>query len=82
VLIVIVLMEGYLFHNLCLELSCSPSYNITVTQVREGTTSIDVEFASPFDSGTSFMCMVDPAYSRVTEKASASEDEDLLHHSL
>ncbi|KAL3591892.1 hypothetical protein D5086_010532 [Populus alba] len=30
-----------------------PSYNITVTQVREGTTSIDVEYASPFGSGTS-----------------------------
>jgi hypothetical protein len=37
---------------------------------------IDVEFTALFDSGTSFTYMVDPAYSRVSEKVSASEDED------
>lgn len=53
-----------------------PTYNVTVTQARVGTMLIDVEFTALFDSGTSFTYMVDPAYSRVSEKVSASEDED------
>ncbi|KAJ4836909.1 hypothetical protein Tsubulata_034701 [Turnera subulata] len=44
-----------------------PTYNITVAQVRVGTTSIDVDFTALFDSGTSFTYMVDPTYSRVSE---------------
>ncbi|KAJ6678171.1 ASPARTYL PROTEASE FAMILY PROTEIN 1-LIKE [Salix viminalis] len=44
-----------------------PTYNVTVTQVRVGTTVIDVELTALFDSGTSFTYMVDPAYSRVSE---------------
>ncbi|KAJ6990617.1 aspartic proteinase-like protein 1 isoform X1 [Populus alba x Populus x berolinensis] len=45
-----------------------PTYNVTVTQARVGTMLIDVEFTALFDSGTSFTYMVDPAYSRVSEK--------------
>lgn len=48
----------------------SPTYNITVTQVRVGTTLIDVEFTALFDSGTSFTYLVDPTYTRLTESVS------------
>ncbi|XP_014508834.1 aspartyl protease family protein 1 isoform X1 [Vigna radiata var. radiata] len=44
-----------------------PTYNVTVTQVRVGTTLIDVEFTALFDSGTSFTYLVDPTYTRLTE---------------
>jgi hypothetical protein len=35
-------------------------YNITISQVRVGSTLIDVEFGAFFDSGTSFTYLVDP----------------------
>ncbi|KAK4843227.1 hypothetical protein QYF36_005551 [Acer negundo] len=44
-----------------------PTYNITITQIRVGTTLIDVDFTALFDSGTSFTYLVDPTYTRVTE---------------
>jgi hypothetical protein len=44
-----------------------PTYNITINQVRVGTTLIDVEFTALFDSGTSFTYLVDPTYSRLSE---------------
>ncbi|XP_057422181.1 aspartyl protease family protein 1 [Lotus japonicus] len=44
-----------------------PTYNITVTQVRVGTTLIDLEFTALFDSGTSFTYLVDPPYTNVSE---------------
>ncbi|RDY06631.1 Aspartyl protease family protein 1, partial [Mucuna pruriens] len=44
-----------------------PTYNISVTEVRVGTTLIDGEFTALFDSGTSFTYLVDPAYTRLTE---------------
>ncbi|KAL2333839.1 hypothetical protein Fmac_015052 [Flemingia macrophylla] len=44
-----------------------PTYNITVTEVRVGTTIMDVEFTALFDSGTSFTYLVDPTYTRLTE---------------
>ncbi|KAI4327780.1 hypothetical protein L6164_020203 [Bauhinia variegata] len=44
-----------------------PTYNITVTQVRVGTTLIDVEFTALFDSGTSFTYLVDPTYTRFSD---------------
>ncbi|XP_057962661.1 aspartyl protease family protein 1 isoform X2 [Malania oleifera] len=44
-----------------------PSYNITVTQIRVGTTLIDLDFTALFDSGTSFTYLVDPLYARFSE---------------
>ncbi|XP_061376430.1 aspartyl protease family protein 1 isoform X2 [Gastrolobium bilobum] len=44
-----------------------PTYNITVTQVRVGTTLIDMEFTALFDSGTSFTYLVDPTYTSLSE---------------
>ncbi|KAJ6736883.1 hypothetical protein OIU85_018998 [Salix viminalis] len=70
-------MEGYLFHNPCQELLCRQSYNITVTQVGVGTTAIDAEFASPFDSG-----LVDAACSSVSEKIPGFLLNIVIHHHL
>ncbi|KAJ7944117.1 aspartyl protease family protein 1-like [Quillaja saponaria] len=44
-----------------------PTYNITVTQVRVGTTLIDVDFTALFDSGTSFTYLVDPTYTELSD---------------
>ncbi|XP_057446129.1 aspartyl protease family protein 1-like [Lotus japonicus] len=44
-----------------------PTYNITVTQVRVGTSLIDLEFTALFDSGTSFTLLVDPTYTNISE---------------
>ncbi|XP_062101889.1 aspartyl protease family protein 1 [Humulus lupulus] len=44
-----------------------PTYNISVTQIRVGTTLFDVDLAALFDSGTSFTYLVDPAYTRLSE---------------
>lgn len=44
-----------------------PTYNITVTQSRVGTTLIDLDLTALFDTGTSFTYLVDPAYSRFSE---------------
>lgn len=49
---------------------CSPTYNITVTQIRVGTTLVDVDFTALFDSGTSFTYLVDPTYATVSENVS------------
>ncbi|KAH1058701.1 hypothetical protein AAZX31_02G042800 [Glycine max] len=57
-----------------------PTYNITVTQVRVGTTLIDVEFTALFDSGTSFTYLVDPTYTRLT-KSFHSQVQDRRHRS-
>ncbi|KAH7566224.1 hypothetical protein JRO89_XS08G0120300 [Xanthoceras sorbifolium] len=46
-----------------------PTYNITVTQIRVGTTLVDADFTALFDSGTSFTYLVDPTYTRVSENA-------------
>ena len=43
----------------------SPSYNITVTQIRVGTALYDVDFTTLFDSGTSFTYLADPYYSKL-----------------
>ncbi|MFQ6623401.1 hypothetical protein Gotur_004354 [Gossypium turneri] len=43
-----------------------PTYNVTVTQIRVGTTLIDGGFTALFDSGTSFTYLVDPTYSNLT----------------
>lgn len=53
-----------------LEFDCSPTYNITVTQVRVGTTLIDLDFTALFDSGTSFTYLVDPIYTNVLKSVS------------
>ncbi|CAK9187626.1 unnamed protein product [Ilex paraguariensis] len=45
----------------------SPTYNIAVTQIRVGTTLIDLDFTALFDSGTSFTYLVDPPYTRLSE---------------
>ncbi|MBA0706960.1 hypothetical protein Golax_019042 [Gossypium laxum] len=42
-----------------------PTYNVTVTQIRVGTTLIDGGFTALFDSGTSFTYLVDPTYSNL-----------------
>ncbi|XP_022752168.1 aspartyl protease family protein 1-like [Durio zibethinus] len=44
-----------------------PTYNITVTQIRVGTTLIGGDFTALFDSGTSFTYLVDPTYSNVAK---------------
>ncbi|XP_017246693.1 aspartyl protease family protein 1 [Daucus carota subsp. sativus] len=44
-----------------------PSYNITLTQIRVGTTLINLDFPALFDSGTSFTYLINPAYKRLTE---------------
>ncbi|WRX07597.1 Xylanase inhibitor [Theobroma cacao] len=44
-----------------------PTYNITITQIRVGTTLIDDDFTALFDSGTSFTYLVDPTYSNLSE---------------
>lgn len=58
-----------LYHELC----CSPTYNITVTQIRIGTTLIDSEFTALFDSGTSFTYLVGPSYTRLSESVSSKK---------
>lgn len=50
--------------------SCSPTYNINVTQIRVGTDEFDVDFSALFDSGTSFTYLVDPMYKRLSESVS------------
>lgn len=54
-----------------LEMFCSPAYNISITQIRVGTSLIDVDLTALFDSGTSFTYLVDPAYTRLSESVSA-----------
>lgn len=56
-------------------MSCSPTYNITVTQIRVGTTLIDVDFTALFDSGTSFTYLVEPTYTRLAEGVRTKNDE-------
>ncbi|XP_019421105.1 PREDICTED: aspartyl protease family protein 1 [Lupinus angustifolius] len=57
-----------------------PTYNITVTQVRVGTTLIDAKFTALFDSGTSFTYLVDPTYTRLS-KSFHSQVQDRRHPS-
>lgn len=54
-------------------MSHSPTYNITVTQVRLGKTLIDAEFTALFDSGTSFTYLVDPIYTRLSKSVSTEK---------
>ncbi|KDP23963.1 hypothetical protein JCGZ_25351 [Jatropha curcas] len=54
-----------------------PTYNITVTQIRVGTTLIDVDFTALFDSGTSFTYLVDPAYAMVSDNFHAQAKDRL-----
>lgn len=49
---------------------CSPTYNVTVTQVRVGTSIIDVDITALFDSGTSFTYLVDSTYRKVSQNVS------------
>ncbi|KAF5738106.1 aspartic proteinase-like protein 1-like isoform X2 [Tripterygium wilfordii] len=44
-----------------------PTYNITMIQIRVGTTLIDVDLTALFDSGTSFTYLVDPTYTSLAE---------------
>lgn len=48
-----------------------PTYNITVSQIRVGTTLIDSDFTALFDSGTSFTYLVGPSYTRLSESFNA-----------
>ncbi|XP_039010468.1 aspartyl protease family protein 1-like [Hibiscus syriacus] len=45
----------------------SPTYNITVTQIRVGTTIIIGDITALFYSGSSFTYLVDPTYSNLAE---------------
>ncbi|KAK4479963.1 hypothetical protein RD792_013017 [Penstemon davidsonii] len=47
--------------------SYHPTYSVTVTQVRVGTTVLDSEFTALFDSGTSFTYLVDPSYRMLSD---------------
>ncbi|KAK1321784.1 Aspartic proteinase-like protein 1 [Acorus calamus] len=44
-----------------------PSYNVSVTGLIVGGTSVGANFDALVDSGTSFTCLADPAYSLLTE---------------
>ncbi|CAH9105829.1 unnamed protein product [Cuscuta europaea] len=44
-----------------------PRYNITIAQVQVGTDIIDYEFASLFDTGTSFTYLDDPPYTKLSQ---------------
>jgi len=62
---------------------CSPTYNITVTQIQVGTVGSDVEFTALFDSGTSFTYLVDPAYTKLSRSVSIfSFDDSFSLHNL
>ncbi|XP_015583790.1 aspartyl protease family protein 1 isoform X2 [Ricinus communis] len=52
-----------------------PSYNISVTQVRVGTTLVDVDFTALFDSGTSFTYLINPIYAMVSENFHAQAQD-------
>ncbi|XP_047316376.1 aspartyl protease family protein 1 [Impatiens glandulifera] len=55
-----------------------PTYNITVSETRVGTTLLDLQFSALFDSGTSFTYLVDPAYTKLTESFH-SQTQDRKH---
>ncbi|GAY53810.1 hypothetical protein CUMW_151890 [Citrus unshiu] len=57
-----------------------PSYNITVTQIRVGTTLIDVDITALFDSGTSFTYMVEPTYTRLLENFHSQVQDKRRQH--
>ncbi|XP_070051376.1 aspartyl protease family protein 1 isoform X3 [Nicotiana tomentosiformis] len=44
-----------------------PTYNISVDQIRVGTTHIDSGFTALFDTGTSFTYLADLSYTKLTE---------------
>ncbi|CAM8881781.1 unnamed protein product [Rhodiola kirilowii] len=46
--------------------SLHPSYNVTATGLRVGTSLIDTDFTALFDSGTSFTYLVDPVYTMLS----------------
>ncbi|KAI3499930.1 hypothetical protein L1887_35744 [Cichorium endivia] len=48
--------------------SLHPTYNITVTQLRVGSSLIDSSFTALFDSGTSFTYLIEPHYTRLTQR--------------
>ncbi|XP_073112962.1 aspartyl protease family protein 1 isoform X4 [Elaeis guineensis] len=48
-----------------------PTYNISITGVSVGNSSIDAGFSSLFDSGTSFTYLADPAYTYLSESFNA-----------
>lgn len=50
--------------------TCSPSYNVTSTGFRVGTSLIDADFTALFDSGTSFTYLVDPLYTMLSQSVS------------
>lgn len=49
---------------------CSPTYNITVTQIQLGTTLIDVDLTALFDTGISFTYLAYPTYTKLSENVS------------
>lgn len=51
-------------------LLASPTYNITITQIKVGGNVADLEFHAIFDSGTSFTYLNDPAYTLIADKVS------------
>lgn len=57
-----------------------PTYNITVTQIRVGTTLIDVDITALFDSGTSFTYMVEPTYTRLLENFNSQVQDKRRQH--
>ncbi|KAI7750980.1 hypothetical protein M8C21_008048 [Ambrosia artemisiifolia] len=58
--------------------SSHPTYNITVTQLRVGSSLIDSSFTALFDSGTSFTYLTDPHYTRLTKRFHA-QTKDSRH---
>ncbi|KAF5190752.1 aspartyl protease family protein 1-like [Thalictrum thalictroides] len=56
-----------------------PTYNITVTQIRVGSSLIDTQFSALFDSGTSFTYMLDPVYTQLSESFNLHTQDSRLH---
>ncbi|KAI4375434.1 hypothetical protein MLD38_013299 [Melastoma candidum] len=56
-----------------------PSYNVTIYQIRVGTTLMDLNITSIFDSGTSFTYLTEPAYRSLSESFD-SQIQDARRH--
>lgn len=53
-------------------LFCSPSYNISITGIKVGNSSLNYDFSAIVDSGTSFTTLADPMYTAITTSVSTS----------
>ena len=54
---------------------CSPTYDVSMTQVSVGENVTDLSFNAIFDSGTGFTHLNDPAYTAISESVSSLNKE-------